>query len=193
MSSLVDTLVMPRLPAGCELRLLKEEQLQAYKTLRDTMLAAHEDAFTSDAAAELVRRAESYRNRLSQGPGGGCLFTLTAWAGARLLGAVTAEREPRAKVQHIAHLVGMMVADEAQGQGLGRALLYGALRLLHAEPGLEQVTLSVTSSNARAVALYRQMGFRRYGCLPRAIRLASGDYLDKDLMCLELRRGHGQA
>jgi ribosomal protein S18 acetylase RimI-like enzyme len=180
-------LPVPRLPPGCELRVLKAEQLQDYKDLRDAMLAAHEEAFTSDAVTELARDAESYRSRLSLGAGGANLFTLAAWMGPRLVGAVSCEREPRAKVRHLAHIVGMMVADEVQGLGIGRALLYSALRLLQAEPGLEQATLSVSSSNTRAVALYTQLGFEPYGRLPRAIKLPSGDYLDKDLMHLDLR------
>jgi len=184
---MIETLPLPPLPAGSELRLLKAEQLGAYKQLRDTMLAGHEDAFTSDAATELARSAESYRSRLGQGTHGACLFTLAAWTGPRMVGAVTCERELRAKVRHQAHLIGMMVADEAQGRGLGRALLYGALRLLQGEAGLEQVLLSVTSSNTRAVRLYAGMGFERYGRLSQAIKLASGDYLDKDLMRLNLR------
>lgn len=180
----------PRLPEGCELRLLKAEHLPAYKQLRDAMLAGHEDAFTSDAASELARDVDSYRSRLGQiqqevGP---CLFTLGAWRGPQLLGAVTCEREARAKVRHQAHLIGMMVADAAQGLGLGRALLWAALRLLRQEPGIEQVLLSVTSSNARAVRLYASIGFERYGRLARALKLPGGAYLDKDLMCLDLRR-----
>lgn len=178
---------LPRLPPGCELRVLKAEQLQDYKGLRDAMLVAHEDAFTSDADAELARDAQSYRSRLSLGAGGINLFTLAAWMGPRLVGAVSCEREPRAKVQHLAHIVGMMVADDVQGLGLGRALLYSALRLLQAEPALEQAMLSVTTSNTRAVALYTQLGFEHYGHLPRAIKLPGGDYLDKNLMRLDLR------
>ena len=48
-------------------------------------------------------------------------------------------------------------------------------------PGLEQVVLSVTASNARAVALYEHAGFVRYGLLPRAIKI-DGRYHDKALM-----------
>jgi ribosomal protein S18 acetylase RimI-like enzyme len=177
---------LPRLPPGCELRLLREEHLAAYKALRDAMLAAHEDAFTSDAASELARSAESYRSRLTLGAGGTNLFTIGAWLGPELVGAVSCEREPRAKVRHTAHIVGMMVADAVQGRGIGRALLHSALRMLQAEPGIGLVTLSVTASNRGAAGLYRSMGFQRYGRLPRAIRLPDGRYLDKDLMYLEL-------
>src|SRR6218665_647092 len=131
----------------CQIRLLRETDLPAYKALRDAMLARHPEAFTSDAETELQRDADSYRSRLSGGAGGGSLFTLTAWLDGRMVGAISAEHEARMKVRHIAHIVGMMVADEWHGRGIGRLLLDRALRLLEGEPRLELVTLSVTASN----------------------------------------------
>lgn len=179
--------LLPDLPPGCRLRLLQPDGLADYKRLRDAMLARHEEAFTSDAATELKRPLESYASRLSQGSEGGTLFTLVAYLEQEMVGAISCEREPRHKVRHIAHIVGMMVADAAQGRGIGRALLSQTLRLLRGEPGLELVTLSVTSSNAAALRLYEGCGFTRYGRLPRAIRLPDGSVLDKDLMMLSLR------
>jgi ribosomal protein S18 acetylase RimI-like enzyme len=166
------------------LRPLHEPDLLAYKALRDAMLVGHPEAFTSDAEAESRRDLASYRNRL---PGvGATLFTLVALDGARLVGALTCEREARSKVQHIAHLVGMMVADSHRGRGVGRRLLTAALLQLRQTPGLAQVTLSVSSGNAAAVRLYTGLGFERYGRLTDAIRLDDGRSLDKDLMVLRL-------
>ena len=105
----------------------------------------------------------------------------------QLFGAITCERDPRAKVRHIAHIVGMMVADPLQGQGIGRQLMENALRLLAAEPSLLLATLSVTASNASAVRLYERCGFSRYGCLEGALRLPDGSLLDKALMSRRLR------
>lgn len=169
------------------LRLLQEPDLAAYKALRDTMLARHEQAFTSDAATEQARSTESYRVRLHRPAGGQALFTLGAWLDGELVGALTCEHEGRHKVQHIAHLVGMMVDDRHQGRGIGRQLLEQALVLLRREPRLELLTLTVTSTNRAAVALYRSIGFSRYGQLKRALRLDGGRYLDKDLMSLSLQ------
>lgn len=101
---------------------------------------------------------------------------------AHLVGALTCEREPRRKVQHIAHLIGMMVADSHRGRGIGRALLVAGIERLQATPGLAQVTLSVTAGNRAAVGLYESQGFVRYGCLPDAVRLPDGRRLDKALM-----------
>ena len=173
------------LPPGLEIRLMREADLQAYKALRDAMLARHEEAFTSDAAAERGRDAESYRSRLSGA--GHCLFTLLAWDGPQLLGALSAERDSRAKIRHIAHIVGMMVDEAAQGRGLGRALMQAALALLAQDEALQLVTLSVTRSNRPARRLYERCGFARYGRLEGAIVLPDGRMLDKDLMVHRLR------
>ena len=158
-----------------------------YKALRDAMLAGHPDAFTSDAETESLRDLASYRSRLAGGSSGGTLFTLLALDGARIVGALTCEREARRKVQHIAHLVGMMVSDTHRGRGIGRALLAATIARLQATADLAQVTLSVTTSNRAAVGLYESVGFVRYGRLPDAIRLPDGRRMDKDLMVLRLQ------
>lgn len=170
--------------ADVTIRPMLEPDLLAYKALRDAMLAGHPEAFTSDAEAESQRDLSSYGSRLA---GGNTLFTLVALDGGRVIGALTCEREPRRKVQHIGHLVGMMVADTHHGRGIGRALLAGAIARLQATPGLAQVTLSVTASNRAAVGLYESVGFQRYGRLPDAVRLPDGRRLDKDLMLLRLQ------
>ncbi|RZJ02341.1 MAG: N-acetyltransferase [Rubrivivax sp.] len=169
-----------------QIRPLLEPDLMGYKALRDAMLAGHPDAFTSDAETESQRDIASYRGRLAGGLQGGTLFTLLAVDNQRVIGAITCEREPRRKVHHIAHVVGMMVADTHRGRGIGRALLAAAILRLRNIAELAQVTLSVTSSNRAAVGLYESLGFERYGRLPDAVRLPDGRRLDKDLMRLGL-------
>ena len=68
----------PGTAIDCQIRLLREADLGAYKGLRDTLLAGHPDAFTSDAETEILRAPESYRSRLSGGNGGANLFSLAA-------------------------------------------------------------------------------------------------------------------
>ena len=174
---------MPPL-ADLAVRELGEHELEAYKALRDHALAHHEEAFTSDAATEAQRSAESYRARLGLGAGGG--FTLGAWREDRLVGAITCERDARSKVRHTGHIIGTMVASDQQSQGVGRALLDALIARAAADAELQQLTLSVTASNRTAVRLYESVGFTRYGSLPRAIRVA-GRFHAKDLMVLNLR------
>lgn len=171
--------------ARFEIAALTLPDLPAYKALRDHMLAAHPEAFTSDAAAERIKPPGSYSSRLGYERLDGGHFTLGAWRGRQLLGAISCERDPRLKVRHIAQVVGMMVRDEAQGQGIGRALLAACIARAREAEGLELLTLSVTSSNTAALRLYGAAGFERYGRLRRAIKLGTR-YHDKDQMVLAL-------
>lgn len=167
------------------IRPLQPGDLTSYKHLRDAMLAAHPSAFTSDAAEARARMPDSYRSRLGLDRADGGQFTLGAWDGGALIGAIGCERDERIKVRHIGHIVGMMVRDEAQGRGAGRALLAECIALARRADGLELLTLSVTAGNAPAIGLYERFGFVRYGSLPRAICVA-GQYHTKDQMVLVL-------
>jgi ribosomal protein S18 acetylase RimI-like enzyme len=57
------------------------------------------------------------------------------------------------------HVCQVSVAPEAQGRGLGGALVNAALSAFH-EQGLASATLSVTVDNERAHRLYELLGFR---------------------------------
>jgi len=49
--------------------------------------------------------------------------------------------------------------------------------------GLEEVTLSVVTSNASAKRLYQSLGFAVYGLEKRALKI-DGEYFDEELMAL---------
>lgn len=168
-------------------RELGRTDLDAYKALRDHALAHHDEAFTSDIATEARRTADSYAARLGvEGAGDAGTFTLGAFRADRLIGAISCERDPRTKVRHVGHLVGMIVHADAQRQGVGAALLQALISRAAADPELQQLTLTVTAGNAAAERLYERAGFVRYGTLPRAIRV--GDrYLDKHHLMMNLR------
>jgi GNAT superfamily N-acetyltransferase len=173
------------MPGQVEIRRLVADDLRAYKQLRDTMLAAHPSAFSSDAVESAGRSPDSYRARLGLELPHGGVFTLGAWEGASLVGAISCERDARTKVHHVGHVVGMMVLGPWQGRGVGRALLAHCLALARRADGLEMLTLTVTAGNLAAIRIYEQAGFVRCGMLPRAIRVA-GAYHDKDQMACVL-------
>ncbi len=168
------------------IRALVAADLPAYKALRDEMLFAHPEAFTSDAAEEVVKEPADYLQRLGLDRRQRGHFVLGAWRGERLVGAIGLERDRRRKGNHIGHVIGMMVRPEARGQGIGRALLEGLIGEARRSAGMEMLTLTVTASNAAAVGLYETTGFMSYGLLVRAIKLANGQYHDKLHMVLTL-------
>ena len=167
------------------IRRLAPQDLGEYKDLRDTLLAAHPEAFASDAAAERMRQPDSYFARLGVDRTDGGQFTFGAWQGSRLVGALGCERDMRVKVQHIAHLIGMMVHADARHAGVGGALLAACVHAARAAHGIVMLTLSVTAGNTAALRLYERAGFSRYGSLPRAI-CVDGQYHAKEYMVLML-------
>jgi ribosomal protein S18 acetylase RimI-like enzyme len=78
----------------------------------------------------------------------------------------------------------MHVAAEMRRRGVGRALLLEACARARQVEGLEQLHLTVATTNAAARHLYRSVGFRPYGVEPHALKL--GDrYWDEELMVLQ--------
>ncbi len=76
--------------------------------------------------------------------------------------------------------MGMGLKSNWRGQGLGRRLLQATLERASAT-GITRVELSVHASNARAIGLYRSIGFVEEGRLQRA-RLIDGRFEDIILM-----------
>jgi RimJ/RimL family protein N-acetyltransferase len=165
-------------------RALQASELDAYKVLRVHVMSHHEEAFTSDAATEALRTAQSYAARL--GSDDTHAFTLGAFRGDRLVGVATCDHDARIKVRHIGHIIGMMVHTDEQGRGVGRALLDALIVRAAADTELHQLTLNVTAGNEAAERLYERSGFVRYGTQPRAIRV-DGQFFDKHHMLLNLK------
>lgn len=174
-------------------RRLGPEDLHRYKVLRDEALECHPESFTSDPATERPRSPESYLGRLGLGEPLGGTFLLGAWIGEELVASVACEREFKPKLRHRANIVGMYVQEQHAHRGIGRRLLAACIEQASQARGLEMLTLTVTSSNARALRLYEAAGFRVYGVLPRALRIETGRkvrYYDKTHMLLMLK-DHG--
>ena len=73
--------------------------------------------------------------------------------------------------------VGMMVAADWRGRGVGTALVAAAIEWARAR-GLHKLALSVFPHNSAAIALYRKFGFVEEGRLIRHVRRADGQFWD---------------
>jgi RimJ/RimL family protein N-acetyltransferase len=83
--------------------------------------------------------------------------------------------------------IGMMVAREWRGRGVGSALVAAAIEWGRAD-GLHKLTLSVFPHNEMAIGLYRKFGFVAEGLREKHIRRANGDLWDLIEMGLRLKR-----
>jgi ribosomal protein S18 acetylase RimI-like enzyme len=144
-------------PAGFRLRSVRRDDLHVsaeiiYRSHVDTVDAALNLTYATPAACRgfvdtLVLRAgcgrfDAEASRMVEGPKGP-------------VGVLLASRLARAN----GHVCQVSLVPEAQGKGLGLALMVAALRAFDRQ-GLATATLSVTVDNARAHRLYTLLGFR---------------------------------
>lgn len=167
-----------------ELRLIEPQEAAALRQLRIRAVTEHPSAFGASSEEERALSVEQVAQQLREGP------PISYWFGAfeqaTLAGILNLVRFQRPKVCHKAMLGGMYVASDAQGRGVGRALLEHALSFASTQDGLELITLAVTVGNAAARKLYVGAGFRPYGVEPRYIRVDTS-YFDIEWMILDLR------
>lgn len=92
---------------------------------------------------------------------------------------------------HRANL-GVAVRRESRGKGIGEALMRRTIELAARRvKGLESVELATFGYNAKAIALYRKLGFEEVARIPRAVK-EGRDYFDEVIMRLELPSARGQ-
>lgn len=81
--------------------------------------------------------------------------------------------------------VGISLYRDFWGQGIGTALMNEILSGAKTA-GFEQAELDVVSTNAKAVGLYKKLGFEITGTLPRAFKYRDGTYADFLFMVKDL-------
>ena len=81
----------------------------------------------------------------------------------------------------------MYLKAEMRGKGIGRSMMKALLQRADQIDGLEQILLSVTTTQAAAIALYRSLGFVSFACETKALKIG-GRYIDEEYMTLYLLR-----
>ena len=104
---------------------------------------------------------------------------IVAVVGDRVIGHVSLRRDEHPVTRHVATL-GMAVAADRRGRGVGTRLLSEAIRWARSA-GVLKLLLSVYPDNERAIALYRRFGFAEEGRLARQSRKSHG-FEDEILM-----------
>lgn len=101
---------------------------------------------------------------------------LVAERGGQVVGSLGLHPPVALRRRHVA-MLGISVAHESQGQGVGRALMQAACDYADRWGQILRIELTVYTDNLRAQALYRHFGFREEGT-HRAYALRDGQYAD---------------
>jgi len=154
-------------------RELVSEDACAFRELRLEALHLHPDAFGSSYEVETNQPLSEFGGRIAKGGlfGGFVDGRLSGMAGFFACEAVN--------LRHKGVLFGMYVRESEQGTGLAEEIV--ATIVDYARERVEQLQLSVATTNNRAIRLYRRLGFNAYATEPKALKVGQR-YIDELLM-----------
>ena len=174
----------PEVPAA--VRPASEGDIESFHDLLDTV--AREKRYLAMVQAPSIERTREFileNIRLGHPQ-------YVAEAGGELVGWADIVPARRDSTRHMGGL-GMGVAREWRGRGIGRSLLRAAIE--HSwNMGLKRIELEVFVDNVRAISLYETMGFRHEGRM-RCARFIDGRYLDvfhMGLLHTDLEKSYGE-
>lgn len=123
--------------------------------------------------------AAFHRERLAASTGGPhqSELNLVAIHDGRVIGGLGLHPAGTAVRRRHAMYLGITVAGDWQGRGVGDLLMAAALEQADRWLGVLRLELTVYADNTRAIALYRRHGFEMEGTL-RAFALRDGVYVD---------------
>ncbi|MEC5425789.1 GNAT family N-acetyltransferase [Virgibacillus sp. C22-A2] len=165
-----------------EIRQLNRTDAEDYLSIRLEALQSSPYAFASSYEEEKNQTAEKYKNRFTTPAN---TFTFGAFEESQLVGVVTLITEQLIKLNHRANIVAMYIKPEKRGIGLGKDLILKVLEKAYRLEGIEQIYLSVVTTNIPAKKLYASCGFEIIGKEKRALKI-DNTYYDEEHMVLFL-------
>lgn len=107
---------------------------------------------------------------------------LVAEINKNIAGYLTFKRGSLRRTSHLGY-ISIFFKKQHRGKGAGRILMDELIGWAENNPGLEKLSLLVFSSNKRAIALYRKLGFKQEGKLLKDAKI-DGKYINSILMYL---------
>ena len=122
---------------------------------------------------------EYWRKRITDTESG--TYNLVAVVDGRVVGMLSIDTFPNRPRRRHAGSIGISVAEEMQGKGIGAALMRAGIDLADNWLNLTRLELEVYTDNDAAVRLYEKFGFTHEGVMRRhAFR--DGQYVDSAMM-----------
>lgn len=164
-----------------EIRLITEDEAMDFWNLRLRGLKEDPEAFGASYAESLNFAKEDILHRLSNSNNS---FVFGAF-NPHPVGILGFFRRPGERSRHKGSIWGVYVAPEARGIGLARQLMIKGIERAKTLPDLDELILTVSTTQEAAQKLYLSLGFKEYGHEVNALK--QGDtYIDEKMMMLRL-------
>ena len=171
-----------------EIRYLNADDAGEWLRLRLEALKCDPEAFGASFEEYQSLSPEEVKRRLWSNSDA---FVVGAFDEDLLVGMAGFYRDQGIKSRHKGHVWGVYVSSALRGKKLGRALMERLLERARTVRGVEQILISVTSTQTAAMRLYRSLGFEVFGREPRALKI--GDrFIDEEHMIMRLDNSHGK-
>ena len=167
-----------------DIRYLDSEDAGEWLRLRLEALKGDPDAFGASFEEYQALSPEEVKRRLWSSSDA---FVVGAFDESRLVGMAGFYRDQGLKSRHKGHVWGVYVSPAVRGKKLGRTLMDRLLERASTVKGVEQILISVTSTQTAAMALYRSLGFEPFGREPRALKV-NGRFIDEEHMVMKCDR-----
>ena len=176
---------MIRLKDGRECMLRHATQEDARGVLDCFVLTHAETDYLTTLPSEVSFTVEQEAEFLKKKAGSADEIEILAELDGKVVGTAGIDRvRANEKLRHRAGF-GISVERDCWGLGVGRAMTEACIACAKTA-GYAQLELEVVADNARAIALYRSVGFEEYGRNPRGFRSPVSGWQTLVLMRLEL-------
>ena len=165
-----------------DFRLLTPDDAQKYATFRLESLRSSPKSFASSYDEEKKDTKDKYIARFASTQS---MWTFGAFHHDQLVGSVTLIQETMQKLKHRANIVALYVMADNRGRGIGKALMTKVLSYARERTDIEQIYLTVVTTNLSAKHLYMSLGFQSYAIEEKALKI-NGTYADEEKMVLFL-------
>lgn len=164
-----------------DISILSAAEADMYQGIRLEGLKNNPEAFGSSFEEEKDFTLEQFAKRLESQDA----YTFGTFYNEELVGVATLVQERKQKLRHKASVFAVYVSPKKRGYGIGRYLMVEIINKAKELEGIEQINLTVVSTNTSAKRLYASLGFEVFGTEKRALKIDQL-YVDEDYMVLFL-------
>lgn len=152
------------------LRRLNKDDLTIYRALRMEAVIRDSQTLVSTPKEEGEKTDEDLLKTLNN------QYVLGMFDGEKVVGMATLERQGLELRHHVAEVQWIFVSLDYRRRGIAKMLME-AIETHAKSVGVECIELYVVSDNASACNMYRLLGYKEFGTLPKAVKI-EGLYWD---------------